>query len=197
MSRQIVLSLLTASGLATSAFAADSNLGIVNFNTCISDSKLGKQEQASFEVLKKQMSTLLEDTDKQLQELANKFNDQDYLDGLSPEAEKELKNKYEALSQDYQRYQNQSYQALNQTNMRIVQSLSSSIGEAAEKVAKNKKLAMVVNKDACFFYAPVLDVTIDVIAEMDKVFATQENAVQESAAKTSDAKADPKAETKK
>ena len=192
MSRRFVLSLLTASGLATSAFAADSNLGIVNFNTCISDSKMGKQEQASFEGLKKQMSTLLEDTEKQLQELANKFNDQDYLDGLSPEAEKELKNKYEALNQDLQRYQNQYYQVLNQTNMRILQSISSSIGEASEKVAKNKKLTMVVNKEACFFYAPVLDVTTDVIAEMDKVFTSQE-----SAAKTADAKADPKVEAKK
>src|SRR5689334_25235419 len=107
MSRRFVLSLLAASSLVTGALVADANFGIVNFHSCAADSKLGKQEQASFETIKKQMSTLLEDTDKQMQEIATKLNDQEYLDGLSPEAEKELKNKYEALAQDMQRYQNQ------------------------------------------------------------------------------------------
>ncbi len=189
MSQRFFLSLLAATGLATSAFASDSNFGIVNFTTCIADSKLGKQEQASFETLKKQMAALVEDTEKQLQELTNKLSDQEYLDGLSPEAEKELKNKYEALSQDHQRYSAQSYQTLNQTHMRVMQGIGSSIVEASEKVAKNKKLSMVVNKDACFFHAPMLDVTADVIAEMDKTFT-------DHSAKTADAKADLKTEQK-
>jgi outer membrane protein len=173
--RHFFLSVLTATGLATSAFAADTNMGIVNFSSCVSDSKLGKQEQTSFESLKKQMSSLLEDTEKQLQELATKFQDQEYLDGLSPEAEAEMKNKFEALNQDLQRYQNQYYQVMNQANMRVIQNLNGAISQAAEKVAKDKKLGMVVNKEACFFYSPGLDITVDVIAEMDKNFVTQDN----------------------
>lgn len=195
MNRRFFLSLLTAMGLTASAFAADSNVGIVNFASCVTDSKLGKQEQSSFESLKKQMSTLLEDTEKQLQELAAKFNDQEYLDGLSPEAEQELKGKFEALNQDLQRYQNQYYQVLNQANMRVVQVLSTSISQAAEKVAKDKKLGMVVNKEACFFFAPTLEVTADVITEMDKNYAAQEKAKETAA--TEEAKAEKKAEAKK
>jgi hypothetical protein len=57
---------------------------------------------------------------------------------------------------------------LNQANMRIVQILSNNINSASEKIAKDKKLSMVINKDACFFYTPGLDVTNLVIAEMDK-----------------------------
>lgn len=195
MNRRFFLSLLTAMGLTASAFAADSNVGIVNFASCVTDSKLGKQEQSSFESLKKQMSTLLEDTEKQLQELAAKFNDQEYLDGLSPEAEQELKGKFEALNQDLQRYQNQYYQVLNQANMRVVQVLSTSISQAAEKVAKDKKLGMVVNKEACFFFAPTLEVTADVITEMDKNYAAQEKVKETAAAE--EAKAEKKAEAKK
>jgi outer membrane protein len=143
----------------------------VNFATCVSDSKLGKQEQASFENLKKQMSSLLEDTEKQLNDLAAKFNDPEYLDGLSPEAEEELKVKFRTLNEELGRYQNQYYQVMNQANGRIIQTLSTSINTASEKVAKDKKLNMVVNKDACFYYTPALDVTTSVIAEMDKNFA--------------------------
>jgi len=173
--RHFFLSLLAATGLTSGAFAADTTMGIVNFASCVSDSKLGKQEQNSFESLKKQMSSLLEDTEKQLQELATKFQDQEFLDGLSPEAEAEMKNKFEALNQDLQRYQNQYYQVMNQANMRVIQSLNGAISQAAEKVAKDKKLGMVVNKEACFFYLPGLDITADVIAEMDKTFTTQDN----------------------
>ncbi len=164
---------LFASLLATtvSLSAADPlSLGIVNFTTCITDSKVGKQEQASFEALKKQMSSLLEDKEKELNEIAAKFNDPEYLDGLSPEAEEDLKNKFRALNEEMNRYQNQYYQVLNQANMRIIQAISTSISGASEKVAKDKKLAAVLNKDASFYYAPTLDVTKLVIVEMDKSF---------------------------
>lgn len=163
---------LIAMSVASSGFSAESagSLGVVNFGTCITDSKLGKQEQAAFEAMKNQMTALVEDTEKQLTELSAKFNDPEYLDGLSPEAEEEMKNKFRVLNEDMGRYQNQYYQVLNQANMKIIQTLSGSINSASEKIAKEKKLAAVVNKDACFFYAPALDITSNVIAEMDKNF---------------------------
>lgn len=177
MKRNFIPLFLTTLGLCTSAFGAEmaGNFGIVNFGTCASDSKIGRQEQASFEALKKQMSALLEDTEKQLNEMSAKFNDPEYLDGLSPEAEEELKNKFRTLNEELNRYQNQYYQVMNQANMRIIQTISSSVNTAAEKVAKEKKFNMVVNKDACFFYNPDLDVTPLIIAEMDKNFMPAEN----------------------
>src|ERR1700722_13035258 len=176
MKRRFFPALLIVTTLTAAAFTAESapNYGSVNFGTCVSDSKLGKQEQASFESLKKQMASLLEDTEKQLNELSTKFNDPEYLDGLSPEAEEELKVKFRTLNEELNRYQNQYYQVMNQANMRIMQTLAVSINSASEKVAKDKKLSMVVNKDACFYFTPALDVTNLVIVEMDKSFAPQE-----------------------
>ncbi len=168
------------------AGAEPATIGVVNFNTCITDSKLGKQEQASFESLKKQMSSLIEETDKQLNEISSKFNDPDYMDGLSPEAGEELKNKFRGLSEEMNRYQNQYYQVLQQANMKILQHVGGTISLASEKIAKEKKLNMVVNKDAFFYFAPTLEVTTAVINEMDKTFeeaAKQEVATTEEAAK--------------
>ncbi len=175
MKRNFFIAAAAAAALSAQGFAAETQVGIVNFGSCMTDSKLGKQEQANFENLKKQMGTLLEDTEKQLQEIAAKFNDQEYLDGLSPDAEKEMKAKFQALNEDMQRYQNQYYQVMNQANMRVIQIMSNAITEASEKVAKSKKLGMVVNKEACFFYASGLEVTPDVIAEMDKNFESSES----------------------
>lgn len=200
MKHRFIPILLTAVGLASTAFTADAapSFGIVNFGACVSDSKLGKQEQASFESLKKQMTTLLEDTEKQLNDMAAKFNDPEYLDGLSPEAEEDLKTKFRTLNEELGRYQNQYYQVMNQANMRIVQTISGSINAAAEKVASAKKLSMVVNKDACFYYVPGLDITSMVVAEMDKTYAQdskKQAGVQASAGEA--APAEQKTEAKK
>lgn len=190
--------LFLASALMTGAVAAETapNYGVVNFGACLSDSKLGKQEQTSFEALKKQMTTLLEDTEKQLNELSTKFNDPEFLDGLSPEAEEELKNKFRTLNEELGRYQNQYYQVMNQANMRIMQTMHTSINVAAEKVAKEKKLTMVVNKDACFYFTPGLDVTNYVINEMDKTFA-QESKKQSAVTSSEEQAVEHKPETKK
>lgn len=200
MSQKFLLALLTSAGLSCSAIATEpSPIGVVNFATCVTDSKVGKQEQASFEALKKQMSSLMEDTEKQLQEIAGKLNDPEYLDGLSPEAEEEMKGKFRTLSEEMNRYQNQYYQVLNQANMKLIQAMSGNINVAAEKVAKEKKLSMIVNKEAFFFYTPGLDMTSAVIAEMDKNFvaaAPADMKAQEN--KIADAKpADKKTEDKK
>jgi outer membrane protein len=170
MKHRSIYALIASLGLSTAAFSAEAapSIGVVNFGNCMSESKLGKQEQASFESLKKQMTSMVEDTEKQLTELSAKFNDPEYLDGLSPEAEEELKVKFRTLNEEMNRYQNQYYQVLNQANMRIVQMMSNGISAASEQVAKDKKLTVVVNKDACFFYNTALDVTPLIVAEMDK-----------------------------
>lgn len=190
MKGKIFLGMFASSLLLTSAYSAETpSIGVVNFATCVSDSKLGKQEQDSFEVLKKQMATQIEETEKQLNDLSAKFNDPDYLDGLSPEAEEDLKNQFRTLNERMGQYQNQYYQVMNQANMRIIQTLSTAINAASAKVAKDKKLSMVLNKDACFYYADTLDMTKPVIVEMDKGFsAEQKSATPAPASKEQKAK---------
>lgn len=168
MKKLLAIAVLAAGSL----FAAESaaKVGIVNFATCVTDSKHGKQEQASFESMKKQMTTLIEDTEKQLRDLSEKFQDKDYIDGLSPEAEEELKVKFRNLSEELNRYQQQYYQVLNQANYKLIQTMGKSINAAAEKVAGSKGINMVVNQEACFYCLPSLDITADVIKEMDKSF---------------------------
>ncbi|NGX39335.1 MAG: hypothetical protein KR126chlam1_00661 [Chlamydiae bacterium] len=173
MTRKFFLSFFTLIAFCTAGFAAadaQSSVGVVNFAKCMTESKLGKQEQASFESLKTQMTSLIDDTEKQINVMAEKFNDDDYMDGLSPDAEEEMKSKFRLLNDEMNRYQNQFYQVMNQANMKLVQSMGASIQEASTKVAAEKKLTMVINDEACFFSAPTLNVTQLVITEMDKGF---------------------------
>ena len=171
MRKQFFSAAIVLSLFAGTAAAADHPLiGVVNFTTCITNSKMGKKEQENLENLRKQMSTLVENTEKELREIAAKFEDTEYLDSLSPKAEEEMKMNYQALQEDLQRYQQQFYQMIQGANYQLVQKMSTSIAAAAEKIAKQKKLDYVINKESCFYVRSDFDVTSSVIQEMDKTF---------------------------
>jgi len=142
-------------------------VGVINFKQCVENSKLGKQEQSSFEALKKQAEQMLQDKEKNLRELASKLDDPDYLDSLTPDAEAELKHRFRYMNQELAQQQQALYQTLSQANFKIVQKLTDAVNEAADKVADKMKLNLVVNEDACFFYAPSLDITDEIIKVLD------------------------------
>lgn len=158
-----------------SAQAADSSassslkIGVVNFKTCLEQSKIGQQEQGSFESMKKQMESVLEEKGKAIEALDGKANDPDYMDSLSPESETEFNRKLRGLKQEAMQLQNQYLQTLNQANMKIVQKLNSLIEKASKEVASEKQLDLIVNDEAVFFYAPILDVSLPVAKKMDEM----------------------------
>lgn len=168
--KKLVLIKLITLAIAFQLHAADGGIGFINFKKCLEQSKQGQQEKNAFEALKNQMGETLEKSDKELSSLAKKLNDQDYLDGLSEKAEEELKQKFQNLSQEYARYQNQYYQLLNQANYKMLQSLHEKVSLAAEKVRSEKKLSLILSEDSTFAFSPQLDLTQLAVDEMNKQF---------------------------
>lgn len=165
-----VLAILQSSTLS----AKDLKVAVVNFKECVENSKLGKQEQANFEALKKQMETVLEEKEKQLNDLATKLNDNDYLDSISADAETELKRKARGIQADMQQHQQQFYQALQQANFKVVQGLQEAIAKASKKVAAAQNIDVVLNEEVAFFASPTLNISKDIVKEMDADFANIE-----------------------
>ena len=121
MMKKMLRNLLVACCFSAAALSAAESLAVVNFATCASDSKAGKAGHENLEDLKKQLGGHLESLEKDLNELAGKLNDAEYMDGLSPEAEMELRDKARVLNDEMMRYQNQYYQIFNQAQMKIMQ----------------------------------------------------------------------------
>jgi len=148
--------------------------GVVNFKKCVENSNIGKQEQTSFENLKKQMENVLGEKEKAMNDMASKFNDPDYLDSLSPEAETELKRKFRQQNQELAQLQSQYMQNLQQTNLKVIQKLNDLVTKASERVAKDEKLDVVFNEEAFFFYSPAIDITSKVVALLNEDFAKEQ-----------------------
>ena len=141
-------------------------VGTVSFKAVIEKSAVGKQEQARFEQMRKQMEQSLSQKEKELNELAPKFNEE-YLDSLTPEAEKDLKEKFNALSQELTQKQNEFYQSLNQAQMEVMQRVYEMISEASKSLAAEKGLDLIINDEVCFFKAEKMDVSSEIIKKLD------------------------------
>ena len=117
MIKKIFLAGAMGALISSTPLAADNAVtGVVNFSSCVADSKYGKQEQENFEALRKQMGSMIENTENQLKEISAKFEDPEYLDSISPKTQEELQGKYQALQEEMQRYQSQFYQVLQHAN---------------------------------------------------------------------------------
>lgn len=154
--------------------AAGTTVGVVNFKACVEQSKLGKKEQTQFEAMKKQMETVLEQKEKELNGIATKFNDPDYMDTLSSDAEAEMKHKFRNLNQEMSALQNQYYQALNQANFKVMQKLHAEVAKVAKEVAKEKNLSTIVGDEATFYFDASMDVTKEIVSKLDTTFDKEE-----------------------
>lgn len=168
--------------LLTSAHAQIHSAGIVNFSTCITESKYGDQEQKAFDEVRGRITALMQDLDGQFRDIVTKLNDPEFVDSLSPEKEQEMHAHAQSIQDELGRYQQQYYQVMNQANMQLIQMMSSYVSQASEAIAKKEKLSVVLNKEACFYYEPKQDITAAVIAEMDRNFEKNAKAQQATAA---------------
>ncbi len=158
------------SGKLVAASDKSGRVAVVNFTKCITDSKPGKHEQENLEYMRKQMASMIEESEKELKNITDKLADADYRDSLSPKAEEEINTKYQVLRGELENYQQRYYQVSQQASYQLMQKMNSIISKASEKIAKRKNLAYVVNKEACFYFIPDLEITNLVIEEMDRDF---------------------------
>lgn len=181
MKKHSISALIASLFFAGSAFAVENAMiGVVNFASCMTESKAGKQEEENMQNMRKQMAAMAETTEKELKELMAKLEDPEVLESLSPKAEEEMRARVLTLQEDMGRYQNQFYQLLQHAQYQMYQKMSGHIAKASEKVANDRKLAYVINREACFFIRDDHDVTKDVIAVMDQNFEAAPKAKEHS-----------------
>jgi outer membrane protein len=174
---------LAFSLIAGAAAYADSpqKVGFVDFNECIENSLYGKREKEGFETLQKHMHDAISQAEKQLGDVIQKLQDQDYLDTLTLAAEEELKAKFQQMNQELNAYQGEYYRAMQQANVKITQAIAMQIKKASKVVAEEKGVDTIFSKESAFFYTPEQDLTEDLITEMNREFevAAKENTLPE------------------
>lgn len=155
-------------------------IGFVSARACFDQSKEGQKARDMLESLNKQMNSSLEELDKKIEEISHKLNDEDVRDSMTPEAEKELQEKYESLSQEREIKRMQFGQQMQQTQMLAMQQVFDKVGRASEAAAKELGLGSFFSEESAFYYSPELDMTELVIKKMDKIFDEEQKAAEQT-----------------
>lgn len=163
------------------ASPANTQVAVVDNKACFESSKQGKEEISQLEAMNNQLASIMESKDAELKEMVKKWNDNEYRDSLSKEAEKELQERILVLKQEFAQYQSQFFQTLQQSKFELEQKVLSVVAKASEQVAKEKNIDVVFIKDVCFFYGPSLDITKEVLTKMDEVYEEEKEKTSSNA----------------
>ncbi|MCH1430409.1 MAG: hypothetical protein GWP59_06350 [Chlamydiales bacterium] len=175
---------LTALSLCSFGFSGGlGKVGVIDLQACHEESALAKAEGQKLEDLKSKLRGGLEEKEKQFKMMKDKYDDQAFRDSLSDDAKMDYEKNMGNALKDLEQYHSQLVRSLNQSGYEVAMSVLSSVEAAAGKIAKSKELDMVIRKELCLFYSPDLDVTKEVIAEMDNDFSSVGNNEADKTAK--------------
>ncbi|MCY3973935.1 MAG: OmpH family outer membrane protein [Simkaniaceae bacterium] len=155
-------------------------VAVVDFTGCVTDSKYGRQEQETFEMLNNRHLSSIANVEKRLKEVREELDDPEVVDGLSPDAAREKQELCQRLTAELTQHRDIYYRSLNQANNKLLKTLQYHISKAAGVIAARKKYSVILNKEVCFFYEPSQDITANVIAEMDREYDAKVKEISES-----------------
>lgn len=143
-------------------------VGVVDFRTCIEKSYLGQSEQNRLETMQNDMISSMEEKQTQLQVVVDKLKNQDYMDTLNASAEQELQAQFKELSDQMQMAQYQANQSWEKARMDLFQTMNSEVAKAAEYLAREEGLDLILNQESVFFFKRPSDITPLVVAELNR-----------------------------
>lgn len=143
------------------------SIGIVNAQPCFTESKPALKTQQLIDSLVEKTNEAIKEFDQKVTDLDIKLNDQHLRDGMTPEAQEQLKRDYEKALQDRDAARQQLQQQHSQTHVSLVQDLIAQVNIASEKVAKAKNLTVILSSDAIHYFNPSIDQTEDIMKELN------------------------------
>lgn len=161
---------LTATETVKTPVVSATKVGVVMIRACFDQSKAGHNARDTLEKMNKQLTSSLEEIDRHLDEISAQLDDENNRDSMTPEAEKQLQDKFEALSQERELKRMQFGQQMQQSQMMIMQKIYEKVSRASKQVAEEMGFDLIVQEDSSLYFAPSLDVTQAVLHTMDKLF---------------------------
>ncbi len=183
MNKKLFLLLAATSLISTKAALGATSAGapgVVNFQTCMEKAKIAQDKRRELENFDKQFRVRIDEIQKHCKEIDEKLNNVEYVDSITAEAEENLKKERQAEMQKLMGTQNEFQQIMQQQQMAFSQSFMISLGDAAQKVAKEKKLSHVIAKEACLYYDDNLDLTEDVITKINALYDKQQREAEKA-----------------
>lgn len=178
----MMLSACLALGAGALSATDSLNIGTVNMQRCIETSLAGQKFDTDIKDLETRLKKTLDEKQAELKAIADKLQDEDYLDSLAPEAEKELQVRGGNLQMELQQMGQQAMQVVQQARQMAMQEIGRMISEASKTVAEKHGYSYVISEEQLLFSNNSNDATEKVVVIMNKNYEKEKAAAEQAAA---------------
>lgn len=176
-SKFLILMLLASASI--SASEKQEKFRFIDFQECFQKSTYGEDARKHLEGAVQKLQEVVDDTKSQLEAVSKKLEDQDYVDGLSPDAEQALVGERQQLSERLNMISAQGNQALQYEQQAIQASLEKHLSEIAAIYGPENKLNAILPKQIGIYWNKALDIT-DIFIELLNKKIEEEKAAEAS-----------------
>lgn len=151
----------------TAAYAADSKIGVFNFEKIMTDSKIGKSAQSKLEKKHKSLAATLEKKKNELEKMDAKLEK----DRMVMGQDKYAKEKYEIQKKaiDFKELERKSTDEMRQLRQELIAEINKDVIEIIGKIGKKENYMLIIEKTMAgvAYYPKSIDLTDRIIKEMN------------------------------
>ncbi len=163
-----ILALIFLSGVG---YGQKVRIGVVNPDYILANSKEGKKILSELQALQKRKEAEIARRQKEIQSLQRKLQTQQGV--MSSQAVQRLQEKIIEKQKALKRYVDDAKDELARANQKKLGAFQQKMLKVIRKVAKAKGLVVVLDKRQVIFSDPVIDISSEVIGELDRMFDKQ------------------------
>jgi len=153
--------------LTLTGYAADSKIGVFDFEQIMKDSKIGKSAQSKLEKKHKSLAAVLEKKKDELERMDTKLEK----DRMVMGQDKYTKEKYEIQKKaiDFKELERKSTDEMRQLRQELIAEINKDVIEIIGKIGKKENYLLIMEKTMAgvAYYPKSIDLTDKIIKEMN------------------------------
>lgn len=150
---------------AASVHAADSKIGVVDFQKVLTDSETGKKVQAEMQEKGKGMEAKLMAAGKEIEGLAEQMSREAMV--MSKEKREEKQRELEIKKYDFQSLQKKYQMEFRELEGVQIEKIKNEIFKMAAKIGEKEGYLLIIEKSAVIYYPKSVDITDQLIKQYD------------------------------
>ena len=162
----VFLSTIVITMLSLSVLAQQVKIAVVNPQQVIEKSKEGQRIKSTLQGFFDSKQTDINAKESELKALDEKLKDPKIADDKKEDMRAQFQQKlYEA-----QAFAKSSQDEMDNRSAKMKEDFGQKLDDVVKKYAASKNISLVIEKNLCLYAADSLDVTLDIISEMDKAY---------------------------
>lgn len=162
----VVLAAMVISMLSLSVFAQQVKIAVVNPQQIIEKSKEGQRIKSFLQTFFDSKQTDINAKETELKALDEKIKDPK----IAEDKKEDMRAQFQQKLYEAQAFAKAAQDEMDQKSSKMKEEFGVKLDEVVKKYATSKGISIVLEKGITLYSAEAMDVTTDIIAEMDKAY---------------------------